>query len=217
VRSLALAGVVFLIGGAAALACSSFGEDGGGTPSGTDAGGDAATTDGTTTDSADGGPTNLLANGDFENGCYLWAPFEANLNSTPSGRDGGTACRVCTNHAATVLFSVTQSPGGAPAPGSTYRAEVWVRGVPLPVSTGGNSVGDTAYATFRTRDDAGVTNVEYIEQGLALKGDWQKVAVKLPVAKAAATIDFYVFIGREGGAPNNTCFDVDDATVFKTP
>jgi hypothetical protein len=30
-------------------------------------------------------------------------------------------------------------------------------------------------------------------------------------------IDFYVFIKREAGAPVNTCFEVDDATVFKTP
>jgi hypothetical protein len=227
VRSVALAGLVFAIFGAAALACSSFGADGGGTPSATDAGDvdatttsdDAATTDAATTDAADGGPppTNLLVNGDFENGCNSWAPYQATLTGTPSGRDGGNACRICTNHALTLLFSVNQTPVGAPAPGSTYSAEVWVRGVPAPASSGNTTVGDTAYATFRTREAPSATNTEYVEQGLLLKAEWQKVAVKLAVAKPAAMIDFYVYIEREGGAPTSTCFEVDDATVFKTP
>jgi hypothetical protein len=218
---------VFAIGGAAALACGTFGADGGGTPSPTDAaaagdadattsGNDAATTDAGTTDAADTGPppTNLLVNGDFENGCNSWVPFEAALSVVSSGRDGGLACRVCTNHAATGLFSVTQSPAGPPAIGSTYAAEIWVRGAPGAGPTF-STVGNNAFATFRTRDDAGVT-AEYAERGLLLKADWQKVGVNLSVMKVAATIDFYVYVDADGGVAN-TCFDVDDATVFKTP
>jgi hypothetical protein len=223
-----LAGLVFAIGGAAALACSSFGADGGGTPSATDAAtdadatttsDDAATTDAATTDAADGGPptTNLLVNGDFENGCNSWVPFpsQASLSVVASGRDGGTACRVCTTQASTILLSLNQTPVHAPPPSSTYGAEVLVRGLTGTGPTTASTVGQTAYATLRARDDAGLTT-DYAENGLPLVADWQSVKVKVGVGQANA-VDFYVYIERDGGFPPQTCFDVDDATVFKIP
>jgi hypothetical protein len=220
-RLIAFAGIAFTFAALAGLACSSFTADS--SPGATDAESDGPSSGdaGAPSDAAEAAaPRNLLRNGDFSLGCATWGAFNSTASAITPGRDGGRACRTCTNQAPSGLFSITQTMLRPPALGQTYDGEIWVRGVAAASgSTGstGGSVGYVAAAALSTHLDGGSTNQEYNDSPQMLTADWQQVAVSLPVTAAADSLDFYVYLERDGGTDSGVCFDVDDATLFATP
>ncbi len=184
-----------------ASACSSF--------SGRDIAGSAdggVLGDGGGGNAMEAGVTNLAVNGDFEQGCTAWTPVAASATDDLEARDGGHACRVCSDTDAGP-YRLYQYVAGAEL-GATYEMRAWVRALTdagVPTTTG-------------TRIDVSGSKNQQVQQGTAVAGSggvtadgWLQVSTTTLVQVDSGA----QLVASLQANPVGTCFLVDDVIVFK--
>jgi hypothetical protein len=209
-RALIIGVALFEAAGLAA-ACSSFSADD--PPSGnTDGGGEASSSDtfvpgvDAASDVDSGADPTLVFAEDFEQGVVescgpRWVPQSATRTRVADGRDGGMACRICTQVSPGNFYGIRIS--GLPADaGQSYVARAWMKQASTPPSA------PTAFANLDyTLLDGGTSTA-----GLpnSLTATWVLYELTASPQGPAPTLSFFA---GANAALSAECFVLDDVTL----
>ncbi len=171
---------------------------------------DASTSEASTdaSDRPDGGDAasavdgDLFRNGGFELGCDNWTDYYSTLSPDPSGRSGGTSCRVC--RLTSEYYFIEQRVPRPLVPGQHYLLHAWVRAAP-------DKPSHPVKVVFETTNASDVV-VDYGTGAQVVPGnDWAEVSGLLEVTSDAG-VEIRPRIGATFAA-GESCFLIDDATL----
>jgi len=155
-------------------------------------------------------PTNLLANGDFSEGCAsTWRTNAVVVMDDTTARSAPVACRVCGMGASGSwsLFQILDLKSSAA--GLKYRADAWLR---APASGSAATV-SCLIEVF----DAAHKRVQVSVSPVALmSGVWSKCSADLTVSAVAAATAKTLEVSIVG-SPVGACLLVDDASLALLP
>ncbi len=208
-----LAGAAF-IAIAAAAACSLY-KSADDDPARADAGDDAVAdgitppppgSDGAIEDTgSDGGPSNLVKNGDMEFGCASFEGRNATLTESVIGHGGARSCRVCVM--SPPGFGVGQDITTSWPAGASYLAEAWVR-----TDDDGGPPNYFGFGLTATLADGGTQKIE--QSPPTLDATWRRVTAAITPSGPGTKMVVEVSAAT-GGGPG--CFLMDDVTLQRQP
>jgi hypothetical protein len=167
----------------------------------------AIDSDDETSTPGDAGPTNLLKNGDFEDGCAFWQS-NASSTTTAVAHSGSGACLVCSTLSDVVLEQ--RLPVGSPDPkGKSFVAGLWLRAAPdAAPPTGWSGVYEDV--SLRSYEVDGSTTAVAHAYAPSLTSSWHYVSLGASVASGSGLI-----LRLSAPARPGDCLIVDDAVLHE--
>ncbi len=151
-------------------------------------------------------PGGLFADGRFDQGVGGWYAYRSQVRAVAGGRsDAGFFAEICLTEPSAQHFSISEYPPyriQAPAPGSRYSAQGWMKSP----DGGTYPVGVSLREWSPTNQPLGTHSAE-----TTTTQSWQPVTVEYTAVGSDGGIEVYFYM--VGNPPPGTCFELDDVCL----